>query len=289
MTTDTQVKTSPPPVEAPPLAAGERLCSRRYIYCIIDGDLPTRYGPMGIDGESDVFAVPHQGRAAVVSSVSAQKVAISRPNAVAHQRVMEAAMQRGHVVLPVRFNTIAEETNRKTAEQRIIDHVLVGKRHEILDLLSTMRGVVEIGVKGLWTDMEAVFRDIVERHPEIQSLRRKLLAAGGPGGARRGPPTMAGQVRLGEMVKKALEARKRDKQAALLGRLAPLARESKTNTTFGDAMFVNLALLVDEPRQQDVEGVLSAFEAEEGGLVKLRCVGPLPPCNFLELVITWDD
>ena len=54
-------------------------------------------------------------------------------------------------------------------------------------------------------------------------------------------------------------------------------------------MFANLALLVDKSRQDGVEAALSAFEAQQAGQAKLRCVGPLPPCNFLELVITWDD
>jgi hypothetical protein len=54
-------------------------------------------------------------------------------------------------------------------------------------------------------------------------------------------------------------------------------------------MFANLALLVEKSRQESVEAALSVFESEQAGQIKLRCVGPLPPCNFLELVITWDD
>jgi hypothetical protein len=244
---------------------------------------------MGIEGNSEVFAVAHDGIAAVVSATSAEKLEISRGNALAHQRVMEAVMQRGHTVLPVKFNTIAEDKGRKSAEERIIDHVLVGRRKEILGLLSTMQPVVELGVKGLWTEMEAVFRNIVDGSQEIQSLRKKLLATSGPGTAGRRPVNMTGQIRLGELVKKALEARKSDMEAALLGRLTPLAKDSRPNKTFGDPMFANLALLVDKSRQNDAEAVLSAFEAQEAGQAKLRCVGPLPPCNFLELVITWDD
>jgi hypothetical protein len=38
-----------------------------------------------------------------------------------------------------------------------------------------------------------------------------------------------------------------------------------------------------------VEAALSAFEARQSGGLRIRCVVPLPPCNFLELVITWDD
>jgi len=68
-----------------------------------------------------------------------------------------------------------------------------------------------------------------------------------------------------------------------------VAAEVRKNKTFGDPMFANLALLVDKAQQPAVEAVLSAFEARQAGAVKLRCVGPLPPSNFVELVITWDD
>ena len=269
--------------------ADETLAPRRYIYCVIDSDAPGSFGPMGIDGQSEVFAVPHNGIAAVVSATAHEKLEISRGNALAHQQVMEAVMQRGHTVLPVRFNTIAEDKGAIKAQQRLIDHVLVARKDEILGLLTTMRPLVEVGVKGLWKNMEAVFRDIVESSPDIQSLRKKLLASIGPGTAGRRPVNMTGQIKLGERVKQALEARKRSTEAALMGRLTSLVKDFRKNKTFGDPMFANLSLLVEKSRQESVVAALSAFESEQVAETKLRCVGPLPPCNFLELVITWDD
>jgi hypothetical protein len=100
---------------------------------------------------------------------------------------------------------------------------------------------------------------------------------------------VTGRIKLGERVKQALEARKCGTEAALMRRLRPMATDFRKNKTFGDPMFANLALLVEKSRQESVVAVLSAFEARQAGQVKLRCVGPLPPCNFLELVITWDD
>ena len=289
MTTATLTDT--PRIEAEPVCSttDEPRAPRRYIYCVIDSDVPGSFVPMGIDGQSEVFAVPHNGIAAVVSATSAEKLEISRGNALSHQRVMEAVMQRGHTVLPVRFNTIAEDKGASTAQQRLIDHVLVARRDEILGLLSTLHSLVEVGVKGLWTNMEAIFRDIVASSPDIQSLRKKLLSSSAPAVPGRRPMNMTGQIKLGERVKQALEARKRSTEAALMGRLAPLAKDYRKNKTFGDPMFANLALLVEKSRQESVVAALSAFEAQQAGQVKLRCVGPLPPCNFLELVITWDD
>jgi hypothetical protein len=276
--------TSPVAVRAP----------RRYLYCIIDcpaGDGPFSLGPMGIDGGSEVFAVRHELVAAIVSDTSSQKLEITRGHAIAHQRVMEAAMQAGHTVLPIRFNTIAEDAGAKSAEQRIIDQVLVARRDEIAGLLTKMRTLVELGVKGLWPDMETVFRGVCEGSPEIQSLRKRLMPAAGAGAGapRRAGVAMTSQIKLGEMVKKALEARKGELEARLSARLAPTAAELKKVRTFGDPMFANLALLVEKSRQGEVEAVLSAFQAEQAGGARIRCVGPLPPSSFLELVISWDD
>ena len=238
---------------------------------------------------AQVVAVVYEGVAALVSATALDKLEISRGNAIAHQRVMEAAMQRGQTVLPVRFNTIAQAKAGQTARQRIIDHVLVGRREEIHRLIATMKPLVEMGVKGLWTDMEAVFRDIVSASPEIQSCRKKLLGGLFNRTSGRGHASVTSQIKLGEMVKKALEARKLQTQGALLERLKPLAVDFRVNKTFGDPMFANLAILIDKSRQDEVADVLSAFEARQTCPSKLRYVGPLPPCNFLELVITWED
>jgi hypothetical protein len=268
------------PAPAPSLADGPDV-SRRYVYCVIDGEAPAGFGAIGVDDNAEVYALPHDGIAAVVSATASDKAEISRGNILAHQRVMEAVMQRGHTVLPVRFNTIAEDNGHRTAERQIIDQVLAARRDEILGLLATMRPLVELGVKALWTNMQAVFEELLEGGRPIRLLRNRLLAAGGR--------PAAAQIRLGEMVKEALETRKRDMEAAVLARLTPLAVDVRSNKTLGDLMFANLALLVKKEQQDGVQAVLSAFEAEQAGQAKLRFVGPLPPCSFVELVICWDD
>ena len=272
--------------DAPKADTGPRRC----IYCIIDCDHETRFGPIGIDQASpEVFTIPYEGLAVAVSATHLDKFDISRGNVLAHQRVMETMMQRGHTVLPVKFNTIAEDKAGRSAESRIMEQVLVGRMSELSALLATMSTRVELGVKALWPDMDAVFRRIVSDHPKIKSLRGRLLAATRGGSARPRSNLLAAHARLGEMVKNALEARKGDAEKALTSRLAGIAADVRKNKTFGDAMFANLALLVEKTRQEEISLALSAFEAEQGEQVKLRCVGPVPPSNFIELVIGWDD
>lgn len=278
------------PAASATTVAGKPQAARLYTYCIIDafdGPGPGEpaadcFGETGVGG-AEVFTICHDGIAAVVSVTGEDKLEITRQNAITHQRVMEAAMRLGHTVLPVRFNTIAEGTADKLARRRVINHVLVGRRQEILGLLSEMGPLVELGVKALWTDIEAVFKAIVAGDQGIQSLRSRLS-----GDSARSAGTAA-MAKLGEMVKNALEAEKSKAQSALLNRLTPLTVDHRANKTFGDPMFANLALLVEKTRQDEVQAALSDFEASQGGRAKLRCVGPLPACNFLELVITWDD
>jgi len=290
-TTEPQQKVEPGDQPRPAEIVGRR----RYVYCIIDCDEPTNFGPIGIGaGHPEVFVIPHEGVAAVVSSTSREKFEISRENTIVHQRVMEAVMAREHTVLPVRFDTIAEDKpdGSADAESRIVNHVLTNRMDEFSGLLATMSTRIELGVKGLWTDMKAVFSEIVDSNEKIRSLRNRLLAASraGPGTRRRGHASiMDGKPKLGEMVKIALEAKKLAAEKELVTRLAGTVVDVRKNKIFGDPMFANLALLVERSMLEDFDAALSAFEAERAGQVKLKYVGPVPPSNFIELVITWDD
>ena len=122
----------------------ENVGPRRYIYCIIDynSDEPISFGSIGIGQEHpEVFVIPQEGVAAVVSSTSCEKFEISRENTIVHQRAMEAVMARGYTVLPVRFDTIAEDKpdGSADAENRIVNHVLTKRLEEFSGLLATMR------------------------------------------------------------------------------------------------------------------------------------------------------
>ena len=283
-TAPTSTKPQPPPPGQRPGGGGPR----RYIYCIIDCDTPKSFDSPGIgDDTPEVFAIPCQGVAAVVSPVASDEFDISRANLLTHQRLLETVMRAGHTVLPVRFNTIAKDRGGKSAERIIIDRVLAARKDEFANLLTFMNRHVEMGVKGLWPDINAVFQRIVEDDREIALLRGRLLSGPGPGASR--PGDVAARMRLGERVKTALEARKEGARKQLISRLSGTVADMRENSVFGDAMFANLALLVEESRLADLEGVLSAFEADQAGGARLRYVGPMPPSSFIELVIDWEE
>jgi hypothetical protein len=71
--------------------------------------------------------------------------------------------------------------------------------------------------------------------------------------------------------------------------LRPLAVEARENLTQGDMMVSNAAFLVDKRRESVFDARVQALDEEYSGLLDFRYVGPLPPFNFVTLVVNWDD
>lgn len=259
----------------------------RYIYCIIGTNEERKFGPIGIGGRGDeVYTVRHRGLAAVISNTATMKYPVDRPNTIAHQRVMEEVMKQ-YAILPVRFDTIAENKKKKgsivkTCEERIKRQVLENRYKEFEELLTEMSDKRELGVKGIWQDMDAIFTEIVKENQDIALLNKRILKQ---------PPTrtQAERVKLGEMVHKALIEKKVKEAERILGILKKLAVDFRQNKSFGDKMFTNCAFLVQTDKEEEFDNTIAELNASCNGRMRLKYVGPVPPCNFVEIVVTWED
>lgn len=235
---------------------------------------------MGIGGRGDdVYTVCHGDIAAVVSNSQVIKFPITRTNTMAHQLVMEEVMKE-FTVLPVRFSTIAEGKDGISPEERIREQVLKERYKEFEALLADMNGKVEQGLKILWNDKEAIFEEIVKENKEIALLRKKLLS--------RQHITQPQRMRLGEMVKNAFDAKRRREGDRILKRFTAIAADWRENKVFGDQMVFNAAFLVEAGRVEEFDRQVEQLVADQNARISCKYVGPSPPSNFVELVITWD-
>lgn len=255
----------------------------KYIYCIIGANGDESFGPVGIGGQGDeVHTINHQDLAAVVSNSSIKKYPISRENTIAHQLVMEEAMKKGHTVLPVRFSTIAEGKNGTAPEERTRREVLVKRHQEFNVLLEEMDDKVELGVKALWKDMDVIFMEIVKESRDIRALKDKV--------AERSSPQAHGlKVKMGEMVKTALEKKRGLEEKGVLDMLSKISIDFRKNKTFGDRMITNSAFLVEKRRVKEFDKEMGRLTAAYDKRTKFKYIGPVPPCNFVEIVITWEE
>jgi len=245
----------------------------QYIYAIVATHEEKGFGPIGIgDRNDEVYTVCYQDIGAVISPSHVVKYPITRANTIAHQKVMEEVMKY-FPMLPVRFGTIGEGI------ELIKEKVLKARYDEFKDLLRYVEDKVELGLKALWINMEVIFREIVEEKRDIRVLKERLMS--------RSIEAQQDMFRLGEMVKKALDTKRMREEKVILSFFKGLWVEHKTNNFFGDQMVTNNAFLVQKDREKAFDEMVDQVAARHDGRMRFKYVGPVPPCNFVEIVVTW--
>lgn len=245
-----------------------------YLYCIIGTDEARNFGPIGIGNRGDIVStIGYEDVSCVASRSPVEDYAISRENMLTHQKVIEEVM-KGHTVLPVRFSTIA-----KSPED--IRGLLRKRRAEFMGLLRDMDNKVELGLKALWKDMGAVFRDIIQRHDGIKRLKERIES---------GPKDKAylDRVNLGKMVELALKGKKEAEAELVLSNFRDISFDIRVNKVHGDGMILNAAFLVDRTNLKEFDGRVDELDGKGNRNMTLRYVGPVPPFNFVNIVVEWN-
>jgi len=247
----------------------------QYIYGIIAANQRREFGPIGIGARGDVvYTLPYRDLAAIVSTSPIVKYPVTRDNSMAHAKVLEKAMEE-YTILPVRYCTIAEK------EEAVIEKVLKNRYQEFIDLLREMEGKVELGVRVRWTDLDAIFAEVVEENKDIQAIKKALLSE------RNEQKKYAGTIKIGQRVQKALEEKKKREAGELLEALRPLSLDCKENQFYGDMNLVNAAFLVAQEKEREFDRKMQELEKVYGERKKLKYIGPVAPYNFVEVVVNW--
>ena len=71
--------------------------------------------------------------------------------------------------------------------------------------------------------------------------------------------------------------------------LKPFAYDSKANKVSSDMMILNGAFLVCNERTADFDAAVQELDGQFGERMSFKYVGPLPPFNFIEIVVHWDE
>jgi hypothetical protein len=243
----------------------------KYIYCIIETKQERNFGAVGIGGRSDeVLTIGYDDLSMVVSNYPLTKIKANRENMLTHQKVIEDVMKEFDSVLPVRFGTIASGADE-------VRNLLDRRYREFKTALRDMGHKVELGVKGIWKNMDAIFSEIVKGNEAIKNLKEALTAENGN--------DLQAKMGLGRMVKKALDEKKEKQAGQIVDRLRRTSYEHKLNDTIGDEMFMNAAFLVDKGREKEFDNIMEDLSDEYKDRVRFMYAGPLPVFNFVNIVI----
>lgn len=246
----------------------------KYIYCIIDSDVPELFGPIGVGGQgSEVRTIGLNGVGAVVSDSPVKEYRQDRENMLAHERAIEMAMKT-HTVLPAAFSTIAED-------ETMVTRILVREHDRFVELLTGIKGKMEAGLKAIFEE-SAVCRRIIEKYGPIRELKAKIAHL---------PPQRSyyQRIEIGRMVESALKQERESIREEIISALTPLAVDVVTNLAWNDRMILNGAFLIEQQRAGDFDQQVEQLAAKYGDQVQFKLVGTVPPFNFVKLAIDTRD
>ncbi|MDP2934808.1 MAG: GvpL/GvpF family gas vesicle protein, partial [bacterium] len=214
----------------------------KYLYCVIKEKISPKFNILGQDGEK-VYTISEGGLAIVVSDTLKEEYSFIKEHLTCHQRVIEEVMKKGYDVLPVRFGTVA-----KSAED-IREKILKAKRKELLETFPITEGRIELGLRALWKDMPSIFQEIVAENPEIQRAKKE---------AQKNPFQMK-LAGVGELVQKALDAKREREAERILSPLKKLAVDFKerellrSREVMKDSMICSSAFLVPKENEEEFD------------------------------------
>jgi len=244
----------------------------KYIYCITETKQERNFGPIGVGQRGDeVLTIGYDDLSMVVSSYPMAKISMNRENMLSHQKVIEKVMDEFDSVLPVRFGTIAASADE-------IRSLLDRRYREFKSALTDMNHKVELGVKGIWENMDVIFDEIVRDNREIKRLKEKIASDMTRNNAQM-------KIEVGKMVEQALQKKKEQEAERVVDALRRTAFDHKLNKTIGDEMLINAAFLVDKGREKEFDNIMDDLSDEYKDRVKFLYAGPLPVFNFVNIVI----
>lgn len=246
----------------------------KYLYCVIKEKNPKKFNILGQE-EKEVYPINKGNLAIVVSDTPKEEYSYIKEHLTCHQRVIEDVMKEGYDVLPVRFGTVAK------SEKDIREKILRAKRKELLETFPIVEGRVELGLRAFWKDMPVIFQEIVAENQEIQRAKKE---------AQKNPFQMK-IASVGELVQKALDV-KREKEAQKI--LSPLKkllvdfkeRELlKSRDIMKDSMILSSAFLVPKSNEKEFDKRVGVLIEEWDQKIKFIYIGPVPPFNFVKLIL----
>lgn len=253
----------------------EEAAEGEYLYAILACDMPRVFKIKGIGERGDlVRTINYRRIAAAVSASPVMEYESSRRNMMAHTVVLEELMGE-YDLLPVRFGTVASDA------AAIESRLFAPRYDELTGLLEEMRGRIELGLKAFWHE-GAAFQEVIRDNEKVRKLRAALQG-------RSLEETYYERIALGEEVEKSLnQIRARDEEE-ILSRLRPFVHKTRTNKIISDRMVLNAAFLADRTNAGEIDEAVRLLDKEFGDRLMFKYVGPVPPYNFVNITVNWED
>ncbi|MBC7577756.1 GvpL/GvpF family gas vesicle protein [Tardiphaga sp.] len=246
--------------------------SRLYVYAIVRNAPRTPItAPAVADPLGAVWVEPIGGLAALVSNYTGDEIMPVRRNALAHTRVLEAALPDGPM-LPMRFGVMVDDVAG-------LKRVIAPREKDLEMLLDDLSGRVEVGIKARWNE-DIIWTEIVAAHPELGRVgnRLKRLSKG---------EGYYDRIDLGRKVEAAI-SEKRIAEAEKLQRfLDPFVVRQKQLNQTDDMTYFHTAVLVEGNLEPALFEAITRYESVQPHRLILKVISPVPAYNFVAVSLDW--
>lgn len=236
-----------------------------YVYAIVPADARIPDELVGI-GEQRVGLVRNGQIAAVVGAAPEGRPLGRRLDLIAHMRVVDALAARGPAI-PVRFGSVLDDA------ETVGEEFLGPNSEYFTTMLAYLTGRRQFIVRARY-DEETVLSEVVVDHPDIARLRDRTRVMPDDVG-------WAERVRLGELVSKALEAKRVDDARFVLEHLTPHVVEWNVREPADVDYLIQVALLVDDDDRRDLEAAAESVAEALAGRARVQLLGPSAPYDFV--------
>jgi Gas vesicle synthesis protein GvpL/GvpF len=211
--------------------------------------------------------VEHGPVSALVAAVPEGQLTIRRENILSHADVLAAAFEQGPV-LPMRLGTAMVD------EAAVARDLLAPQADALAARLDAVDGKAEMQVKAIYAE-EPLMRSVLSEDPHLMQAveRTRTLPAAA---------THFEQIRIGEAIAAAVEARQTTDGQTLMAALAPLAIAVRLSPPHHERAVMNAAFLIDTNATERFDGAVEQLSQERSPDIEFKLIGPMPPYSFAD-------
>lgn len=238
-----------------------------YVYGIFPADIELAGEQSGVGDPPGALRLVRGGDlAALVSEVDLAGPLGTPDDLRAHQEILDrsAAVLP---VLPLRFGAVL------ASDDAVASELLEAHREEFATALGALEGRAEYLAKGRY-DQDAILAEVLAASPEADRLRAEIRDAD-PAASR------DARIALGELVSRAIMARREADTQVLTDRMAGLGAASVNRDPTHDLDAVHVAFLLDKDQAVDLDEVIADLAGQWDGRVELRVLGPMAAYDFV--------
>jgi Gas vesicle synthesis protein GvpL/GvpF len=239
-----------------------------YVYGIMrtsDARRAVRAAHADVGPELDT--VEHGPVSAVASSLPEGQQRLRREDILAHSDVLQAVFRHGPV-LPLRLGTALPDGDAVARD------LLAPRAAALAARLDAVDHKAEMQVKAAYAEAP-LLRAVLAADPALrQAVERNQ---GLPAAA-----THFEQLRIGEAIAAAVQARQLADGEALLSPLRPLASAVRLSPPHHERAAMNAAFLVEADELSRFDTAVEQLSRDRSGEIEFKLIGPLPPYSFAD-------